>query len=131
MTKDTRNLLERATAAAPDLQPDLQGLYDRRARHARGARLRAGAVAALIAIGGVAVAFNMLSSSGGRLDAASGDRIGSPVLFLHSPDDDIVPIGEGRRLFEAAPQPKQFVEVSGGHVYACERDPQFFPAIRR
>jgi len=59
------------------------------------------------------------------------DRIGSPVLFLHSPDDDIVPIGEARRLFEAAPQPKQFVEVSGGHVYACERDPQFFPAIRK
>lgn len=58
------------------------------------------------------------------------DRIGSPVLFLHSPEDDVIPIAEGRRLFEAAPQPKQFVEVSGGHVYACERDPRFFPAIR-
>jgi hypothetical protein len=42
----------------------------------------------------------------------------------------IVPIGEGRRLFEAAPPPKQFVEVSGGHVYASEKDPQFFPAVR-
>ena len=59
------------------------------------------------------------------------DRIGSPVLFLHSREDAVVPFGEGRRLFDAAPQPKQFVEVSGGHVYACERDPQFFPAIRR
>ena len=59
------------------------------------------------------------------------DRIGSPVLFLHSREDAVVPFAEGRRLFDAAPQPKQFVEVSGGHVYACERDPQFFPAIRR
>ena len=59
------------------------------------------------------------------------DRIGSPVLFLHSREDAVVPFAEGRRLFDAAPQPKQFVEVSGGHVYACERDPQFFPAIRK
>jgi fermentation-respiration switch protein FrsA (DUF1100 family) len=58
------------------------------------------------------------------------DRIGSPVLFLHSPEDAIIPFEEGRRLFDAAPQPKQFVEVSGGHVYASERDPRFFPAIR-
>jgi len=59
------------------------------------------------------------------------NRIGSPVLFLHSREDAVIPFAEGRRLFDAAPQPKQFVEVSGGHVYACERDPQFFPAIRR
>ena len=57
-------------------------------------------------------------------------RIGSPVLFLHSPEDEVIPITEGRRLFDAAPQPKQFVEVRGGHVYACERDPRLFPAIR-
>jgi fermentation-respiration switch protein FrsA (DUF1100 family) len=58
------------------------------------------------------------------------DRIGSPVLFVHSPEDAIIPFEEGRRLFEAAPSPKQFVEVAGGHVYASERDPRFFPAIR-
>ena len=58
------------------------------------------------------------------------DRIGSPVLFVHSPEDAIIPFEEGRRLFEAAPSPKQFVEVSGGHVYASEKDPGFFPAIR-
>jgi fermentation-respiration switch protein FrsA (DUF1100 family) len=58
------------------------------------------------------------------------DRIGSPVLFLHSREDAIIPFEEGRRLFEAAPSPKQFVEVSGGHVYASEKDPGFFPAIR-
>ena len=58
------------------------------------------------------------------------DKIGSPVLFLHSPEDAVIPFGEGRRLFDAAPEPKQFVEVSGGHVYAAEKDPRFFPAIR-
>jgi len=54
---------------------------------------------------------------------------GSPLLFLHSPEDAVIPIAEGRRLFEAAPPPKQFVEVSGGHIYASEKDPRFFPAI--
>jgi uncharacterized protein len=58
------------------------------------------------------------------------DRVGSPVLFLHSPEDTIIPIAEGRRLYDAAPQPKQFVEVAGGHVYASEKDPRFFAAIR-
>lgn len=58
------------------------------------------------------------------------DRIGSPVLFLHSREDAIIPFEEGRRLFDAAPSPKQFVEVTGGHVYASEKDPRFFPAIR-
>jgi fermentation-respiration switch protein FrsA (DUF1100 family) len=58
------------------------------------------------------------------------DRIGSPVLFLHSPEDTVIPFAEGRKLFAAAPAPKQFVEVSGGHVYASEKDPRFFPAVR-
>ena len=56
--------------------------------------------------------------------------IDAPLLFLHSPEDVVVPIGEGRRLFDAARPPKQFVEVKGGHVYASEKDPGFFPAIQ-
>ena len=56
-------------------------------------------------------------------------RVNSPLLFLHSPEDAIVPITEGRRLYAAAPPPKQFVEVTGGHVYASERDPRFFGAV--
>lgn len=58
------------------------------------------------------------------------DAVGSPILFLHSPEDAVIPISEGRRLFDAARPPKEFVEVQGGHVYAVERDPQFFVAIR-
>jgi uncharacterized protein len=56
--------------------------------------------------------------------------VDSPVMFLHSPEDEVIPFDEGRRLYDAAPQPKTFVEVRGGHVYASERDPRFFPAIR-
>lgn len=59
------------------------------------------------------------------------DRVRAPLLFLHSPSDSIVPISQGRRLFAAAPEPKRFVEVSGGHVYANERDAAvFFGSIR-
>ncbi|MBK1704975.1 hypothetical protein CKO40_10595 [Halochromatium glycolicum] len=38
-----------------------------------------------------------------------------PVLVLHSPDDRIVPYALGQRLYEAAPEPKLFVELRGGH----------------
>jgi len=49
-------------------------------------------------------------------DAVDGiGRVTCPVLVAHSPQDDIVPYAHGRRLFEAAPEPKQFLELSGGH----------------
>jgi fermentation-respiration switch protein FrsA (DUF1100 family) len=54
----------------------------------------------------------------------------APKLFLHSRGDEIVPIEEGRRLFDAAPPPKEWVEVTGGHIYAAERDPAFFDHVR-
>jgi uncharacterized protein len=60
------------------------------------------------------------------------DRVRAPILFLHSPEDVVVPIGEGRRLYEAAPGPKAFVEVRGGHVHASEVDAgAFFGAVRQ
>ena len=36
-----------------------------------------------------------------------------PKLFLHSPIDEVVPYRLGRKLYEAAPEPKQFYEVAG------------------
>lgn len=42
-------------------------------------------------------------------------RLRMPLLILHSPQDEIVPFEMGRRLFAAAPEPKQFVELVGGH----------------
>jgi fermentation-respiration switch protein FrsA (DUF1100 family) len=59
------------------------------------------------------------------------DKVRAPKLFLHSPQDAVVPIGEGHRLFDAAPAPKAWVEVAGGHVYAAEKDPAFFEHVRR
>jgi hypothetical protein len=38
-----------------------------------------------------------------------------PLLILHSPQDEIVPFAMGKRLFAAAPEPKRFVEMAGGH----------------
>ena len=49
-------------------------------------------------------------------------RIRAPMLFLHSPEDEIIPYEEGRRLFEAAREPKTFVEVRGGHIRPAEAD---------
>lgn len=51
-------------------------------------------------------------------------RARSPILFLHSREDEIVPVGEGRRLFDAATAPKRFVELGGGHVNAIRVDGQ-------
>jgi uncharacterized protein len=54
------------------------------------------------------------------------DRVRSPLLFLHSPEDEIIPIAEGRRLYDAAHGDKTFVEVRGGHVNASEADTDHF-----
>ncbi len=62
------------------------------------------------------------------------ERVGgirAPLLFLHSPDDTVVPLREGRRLFDAAPSPKTFVEVRGGHIESSEIDRDaFYGAVR-
>lgn len=38
-----------------------------------------------------------------------------PVLVMHSREDKLVPFEFGRRLFDAAPEPRRFVEIRGGH----------------
>ncbi len=38
-----------------------------------------------------------------------------PLLFIHSTDDEIIPIKLGRKLFEASPEPKTFIEIEGDH----------------
>jgi fermentation-respiration switch protein FrsA (DUF1100 family) len=59
------------------------------------------------------------------------DRVRAPILFLHSPEDAVIPISEARRLFDAARGDKTFVEVRGGHVDATTVDTQhFYGAIR-
>lgn len=59
------------------------------------------------------------------------DRVRAPMLFLHSPEDAVIPIAEGRRLYDAARGDKMFVEVRGGHVDATTVDTErFYGAIR-
>ena len=43
------------------------------------------------------------------------ESVKSPVLIVHSPDDDLIPFRNGRELFAAANEPKQFLEISGDH----------------
>jgi len=57
-------------------------------------------------------------------------RIPAPVLFLHSATDEVIPIAEGRRLYEAARGAKMFVQVDGTHLSAIDRSsPEFARAI--
>jgi len=63
-----------------------------------------------------------------RLDTLG--RIGKlacPKLILHSPGDEVIPYAHGRKLFEAAGEPKRFVELSGGHN---DEQPALGPAVR-
>ena len=42
-------------------------------------------------------------------------EVNCPILIVHSSDDDLIPFEFGKSLFESAPEPKQFLEISGGH----------------
>jgi fermentation-respiration switch protein FrsA (DUF1100 family) len=42
-------------------------------------------------------------------------RITCPKLFIHSTDDMLIPIANGKALFNAASEPKQFLLTPGGH----------------
>ncbi|MFQ5881515.1 MAG: alpha/beta hydrolase [Candidatus Methylomirabilales bacterium] len=41
--------------------------------------------------------------------------VSCPVLVVHSRDDEIIPFAHGRRLFAVANEPKQLLEIRGGH----------------
>ena len=41
--------------------------------------------------------------------------VSSPVLIIHSSEDSLVPYSHGKTLFEAARDPKYFLELRGGH----------------
>lgn len=43
------------------------------------------------------------------------ERTRIPALFIHSPDDDIVPFAHGRRLFEKYEGPREFLQIHGDH----------------
>jgi fermentation-respiration switch protein FrsA (DUF1100 family) len=42
-------------------------------------------------------------------------NVSSPLLFIHSPDDEIIPFDLGKKLFTHANPNKQLLQISGGH----------------
>lgn len=46
---------------------------------------------------------------------ASLNAVSYPIFIAHSPDDEVIPFSHGRKLFESARQPKQFMQLAGGH----------------
>lgn len=42
-------------------------------------------------------------------------KISSPVMIIHSPDDEIIPYSHGKKLYKDAQEPKYFTEIHGGH----------------
>lgn len=62
------------------------------------------------------------------IDKVAGLRM--PKLFLHATADEVIPVAHGRRLFDAAPEPKTFVELEGGHGDAFDVDStEYFGSI--
>ena len=41
--------------------------------------------------------------------------VGVPKLFIHSKEDTVVPLSLAKRLYNAASEPKSFVEITGEH----------------
>lgn len=68
---------------------------------------------------------------------------GVPMLIYHSLDDEVVPLANGVRLYQAAPPPRVFQPTRGGHVQTFAEpawrevmlrfldDPQGFAGLRR
>lgn len=50
------------------------------------------------------------------------DRVHCPVLVVHSRDDSVVPISQGRALYAAIKTPKMFLEIRGPHVQGFVAD---------
>lgn len=41
--------------------------------------------------------------------------IRSPLMVIHSPQDEIIPVAHGREVFRNASESKVFLEISGDH----------------
>jgi dienelactone hydrolase len=46
----------------------------------------------------------------------------SPTLFLHSPEDVIIPFHHGQAMFAKAAEPKRLVTLPGGHIFLNAAD---------
>ncbi|OGQ80546.1 MAG: hypothetical protein A3F90_16525 [Deltaproteobacteria bacterium RIFCSPLOWO2_12_FULL_60_19] len=42
-------------------------------------------------------------------------RVKAPILILHGDRDEVVPFDQGKQVFAAAPEPKEFYTIAGSH----------------
>ncbi len=55
-----------------------------------------------------------------------------PVLVIHSRTDDMIALHHGQKIFAAAPQPKRWLEIHGGHNSAfLDSSDIYDPALRQ
>jgi hypothetical protein len=59
-------------------------------------------------------------------DAIAATR--SASLFLHSPDDSIIPFHHGEAMFGKAAEPKRLVRLAGGHIHPNAEDADRYAA---
>ncbi len=57
----------------------------------------------------------LLVSNGYGPEAHMAELAPTPLLFVHGTADDVVPLHHGRKLFDAAREPKTFWEIPDGH----------------
>jgi fermentation-respiration switch protein FrsA (DUF1100 family) len=50
-------------------------------------------------------------------------RVCAPLLIVHGEEDELIPLSQGKELFEAAGEPKQFVALPKGE-HRLRRDPR-------
>ncbi len=62
-----------------------------------------------------------------KLDSASKiKKVTVPKLFIHSPQDGTVPFRFGKALFDLAPEPKEFLQITGSHNEGYALSEQIF-----
>lgn len=58
------------------------------------------------------------------------DKVNMPVLVAHSRSDEMIPFQHGRKLFDAAREPRVFIETIGGHnTGGLDNDPAYRAAF--
>lgn len=68
----------------------------------------------------------LLDDLAGQNLATAIAELGKPLLVLHAPGDEIVPVEDGRRIFETATDPKAFVALDGAdHLLTDPADAAF------
>lgn len=70
-----------------------------------------------------------------RIDYPVEDYVTSieaPLLVIHSRDDEIIPFSEGLAVYEAAAEPKEMLEIQGGHNTGfMDSEPEYLRGIER